>query len=174
METLEGKLIYRIIHEDDRHAFASLIRRHQSKLRNFLRRLTKGDHALADDLAQESFMIAYNKIRQLDVTGSFSAWLFRIAYRVFLQHMRKQRDDHETLDEGSIAIEETHESIDKLTLDEALKKLSFDERLVITLHYFGDFSHSEITKITSYPLGTVKSHSLRATEKLKKLLGASR
>src|SRR5690242_4906084 len=49
----DAALVARVIRNDDRHAFAELVRRHQSSVRTLLRRLTRGNHALADDLAQD-------------------------------------------------------------------------------------------------------------------------
>jgi hypothetical protein len=57
----DAALIARVLAGDDRHAFAELLRRHQGAVRGLLRRLCKEDHALADDLAQEAFLIAFRK-----------------------------------------------------------------------------------------------------------------
>ena len=54
-------------------AYGALVRQHQSKVRGFLRRLTRGDAALADDLTQETFLEAHRKITQFRTTGSFSS-----------------------------------------------------------------------------------------------------
>ena len=62
MELKDTDLIARVLADDDRHAFAELLRRHQSMLRGFLRRLTGGDDALADDLAQEACIAAYRNL----------------------------------------------------------------------------------------------------------------
>ncbi|WP_162902338.1 RNA polymerase sigma factor [Facilibium subflavum] len=170
MEHLETDLIYRIIHDDDRHAFATLIRRYQSKIRNFLRRLTQHDYALADDLAQECFITAYYKIKQLDLANSFAAWLFQIAYRTFLQHKR-QKPQWEALDEKTQTDEIHSDVLSNSKLEKALKQLPFEQRLVVNLYYFSEFTQLEITKITQLPMGTVKSHLKRAAEKLKTILG---
>ena len=68
----DAQLIARVLVQDDRHAFSELVRRYQSALRATLRRLTAGDHALADDLAQETFLLAYHNLasfRQEAVTA---------------------------------------------------------------------------------------------------------
>ena len=56
-------------------AFQELVERHEAKVRAFLRRLAAGDHALADDLAQETFLLAFRKIASWKGQGSFSSWL---------------------------------------------------------------------------------------------------
>ena len=67
----EGEFIRRAA-EGDANAFAALVRMHQSRLRGFLRRMTRGDHALADDLAQETFLGAHRKIASYRGEGSFT------------------------------------------------------------------------------------------------------
>ena len=71
-------------------AFGVLVRLNQSKLRGFLLRMTKGNHALADDLAQETFLEAFRKIGQYG-NGSFFGWLCAIAYSRYLMEARKRK-----------------------------------------------------------------------------------
>ena len=60
----DALLIARVLAGDDRHAFAELTRRHQSAVRTLLRRLTRNDAGLADDLAQDTFIQVYRNLRQ--------------------------------------------------------------------------------------------------------------
>ena len=62
MSPSDLELITRVVVEDDRAAFGELVLSHQSAVRAFLRQLTHGDHAWADDLAQETFVIAYKTL----------------------------------------------------------------------------------------------------------------
>src|SRR5580698_2184006 len=71
----------------DRHAFAELVRRRQSSIRSLLRRLCR-DSALADDLAQETFMQAWRTIRGLRSARAFGSWLRPIAINAWLRHQR--------------------------------------------------------------------------------------
>ncbi len=64
-------LIARVVADDDRHAFATLVRKHQSAVRGFLLRLSCGDRALADDAAQETFLRAYQRIGSYRSEGGF-------------------------------------------------------------------------------------------------------
>src|SRR5436853_6804078 len=88
----DAQLIARVLVQDDRHAFGELVRRHQSAVRATLRRLTGGDRALADDLAQETFLLAYRNLRSFRQEAKFSTWLYRIAYNAFLADARKMKD----------------------------------------------------------------------------------
>jgi len=73
------ELIARVLVEDDRHAFSELVHRYQSAILATLRRLTAGNHALADDLAQETFLLAYRNLKSFRQEARFPTWLYRIA-----------------------------------------------------------------------------------------------
>src|SRR5438034_1953605 len=89
----DAQLIARVLVQDDRHAFGELVRRHQSVVRATLRKLTGGNHALADDLAQDTFMLAYRNLRSFRQEARFSTWLFRIATNAFLADARKRKEE---------------------------------------------------------------------------------
>ena len=89
----DAQLIARVVVHDDRHAFSELVRRHQSAVRATLRRLTAGNHALADDLAQETFMLAYRNLKSFRQEAQFSTWLYRIATNAFLADARKRKEE---------------------------------------------------------------------------------
>ena len=92
MSFADSDLIARVLANDDRNAFGELVRRYQSDVRQFLRRLTRDDAARADDLAQETFVKAYRSLRQFHGDAKFSSWLYRIAHRSFLNDLRKRRE----------------------------------------------------------------------------------
>ena len=92
-EVTDAQLIARVVVQDDRHAFSELVRRHQSGVRATLRRLTAGNHALADDLAQDTFMLAYRNLKSFRQEARFSTWLFRIATNAFLADARKRKEE---------------------------------------------------------------------------------
>ena len=87
----ELALITRCVAADDRNAFGQLVGVYSESLRRFLLGLTKGDAALADDLAQETFLKAYLSIRSLEGVTRFRTWLFRIAYNEFVNNLRRKR-----------------------------------------------------------------------------------
>jgi RNA polymerase sigma-70 factor (ECF subfamily) len=164
---VESNLIARAA-AGDSAAFALLVRQNQSPLRGFLRRLTRGDHALADDLAQETMLEAWRKLAQFRGAGSFAGWLNRIAWSRFLMEARKRKPELlEDLPEQSI--EPSPEAA--LDLERAMRKLSANERAALTLCYALGHSNEEASAILGLPLGTVKSHILRGREKLAALLG---
>jgi len=151
-------------------AFTRLVREHQSKVRGFLRRLTRGDAALADDLAQETFLEAHRKLAQFRGDGSFASWLCGIAWSRFLMERRKRRE--EPLDQADdAASQDPRPGLQaKLDLERAMARLSAEERAALTLCCAFGHSHGEAADILRLPLGTVKSHVLRGREKLKAML----
>ncbi|MGH6889837.1 MAG: RNA polymerase sigma factor [Rhizomicrobium sp.] len=152
----------------DAAAFGRLVRQHQSKLRGFLLRLTRGDRALADDLAQESFLAAWRNISQFRGEGSFGGWLARIAYTRYLAEAR--RKTLEPLDDVADAAKVDLEPGMRFDLERCLARLSVGERAALTLCYALGHSNEEAAQILDLPAGTLKSHVLRGRKKLAAML----
>ncbi|EKE83714.1 RNA polymerase sigma factor [Idiomarina xiamenensis] len=160
-------LITRVIVNDDHHAFATLVRKYQRPIRLFLRRLTAGDHALADDLAQDVFIASYNKLSSYRAEATFNTWLHSIAYRLFLNEKRKphyQRETELVTTLHTLSTLDTTEN--ELLIERLMQKLSIPERTCMTLAYSAGMSHQEVVDVVQLPLGTVKSHINRAKQKL--------
>jgi RNA polymerase sigma-70 factor (ECF subfamily) len=153
----------------DAAAFEALVRAHQSQLRAFLLRLTRGDAALADDLAQEAFLEAWRKIGAFRGDGPFAGWLLRIAWTRFLMEARRRKLEPFSADWEATAPADTPDL--RLDLEAGMRRLSAAERASLTLCYAMGYSHEEAAAILAMPLGTVKSHVLRGREKLMALLG---
>lgn len=176
----DAALIARVLARDDRHAFEALVRRHQGPVRALLRRMCHGDDALADDLAQETFLLAYRKLDQFRADARFSTWLYRIAYNCFLMQARTRRPElaledceHELSDPDAVDDSTPEAGADlQMDLQKAMRVLSPAERAALTQCYYLDRSHEEAAYALNCPVGTVKSHILRARQKLKRVLGA--
>jgi RNA polymerase sigma-70 factor (ECF subfamily) len=171
--TPDLELIARTLAADDRAAFGELVQRHQSAVRQFLRHLTRHDAALADDLAQETFVQAYRSLARFRGAASFSTWLLGIAHNHWRNAWRRQREHVEFI-EDSPAVELRTENLGDLRHDLALalRELSREEQLAIHLHYHQGQSHAEIAGLAGWPLGTVKTHLARAKDKLRQHLAA--
>jgi RNA polymerase sigma-70 factor (ECF subfamily) len=164
------ELVTRVTSFDDQAAFQLLVERHQAAIRGFLRRLLNGDHGTADDLAQESFLVALRKMNTLKSGGSFISWLHTIAYRQFLQYSRKHARQ-QLMPEPPDSGHDPGQSVDaEILVQRLMGFVSAEERACMTLAYAAGMSHPEIGKITSMPLGTVKSHIQRGKQKLQKWL----
>ena len=173
----DAELILAVLERDDRRAFAVLVERHQAKVRTVLRRLTRGDAALADDLAQETFVAAWRNLRRFRFEARFSTWLYRIAFNAWQSEARKKRELTLDLDPDAPlpGPEESAELPDvaaRVDLERAFSVLSDGERAAISACYYADLSHEEAAQALGVPLGTVKTHVLRAKAKLRARLAA--
>ena len=171
--------VNRVVTEDDHTAFAQLVEKHQSMIRQFLRRLTAGNHSLADDLSQDTFLLAYQKMSQFKATGSFSAWLHTIAYREFLKSIQSittlPLESHEWVADKSgypMASSDGMKAVDAdIYAEQLMALLRPKERVVVTLSCAAGMSHGEIQAVTNMPLGTIKSMLLRSKQKIIKHCG---
>lgn len=155
----------------DSAAFGVLVRTHQSRLRGFLLRLTKGNSALADDLAQETFLEGFKKIGQYG-DGSFFGWLCAIAWSRYLMEARKRRleniDDLPEMSDG--APESENACLIRHDLESAMKELAPAQRAALTLCFALGFSNEEAAAALKMPVGTLKSHVNRGRAKLSQML----
>jgi RNA polymerase sigma factor (sigma-70 family) len=153
-----------------RDAFGELVRRHGSAVRGLLRRMG-ADPALADDLAQDAFLTAFEQIGEFRGEGTFQAWVRRIAARLYVRRWRREARrallPEPAEDEPSDAAVGEAGRVDRLDLDEALRGLSAVERVCVSLCYGAGLSHAEAAQALNAPLGTVKSHVKRGMDKLR-------
>jgi RNA polymerase sigma factor (sigma-70 family) len=156
----------------DDDAYGELVRRRQNSIRQLFRRLCR-DWALADDLAQQTFLQAWRTIGTLKSPAAFSGWLRRLAINTWLQRIRAEKPLISTTDLDELPDEAEPPTLnEQLDLDGALATLPPDVRLCITLAYAERMSHREICEAIGLPLGTVKSHITRGAARLRGLLGA--
>lgn len=138
--------------------------------------MTRGDAHWADDLAQETFLKAWRKLESFRGQAAFATWLFGIALNEYRSAARRPREVLGADRDEDSRVEETSPAVEsdlRLDLEDALKSLEVDERAAIVLCCQHGLSHEEATRVLQCPLGTVKTHILRAREKLrKKLAGA--
>ena len=156
----------------DDGAFAELVRRRQKRVRDLLRRLC-GDHALADDLAQKVFVRAWRGIGALRDPGAFGGWLKRVAVSTWLDEARRAPAPIDDDERAFLAAADPSPSPQRvaggLDLERALARLGPAERMCVVLAHGEGMTHAEIAEASHLPLGTVKSHVLRGTEKLKRI-----
>ncbi|HSG91332.1 MAG TPA: RNA polymerase sigma factor [Pseudomonadales bacterium] len=174
----DAELIAELRASGDPRCFEVLVRRHQGTLRGWLRGLTH-DPALADDLAQDTFLKAWSALptyrgdgdRGDAGAGSFRAWLFSIARNAFIgTHRRaaveaRARARSAPVDEAAPGPEAALGDLEPL-----LAQLSDVERDCLTLAYAFDFTRGEIAAALQIPEGTVKSHIHRARRRLDLIL----
>jgi RNA polymerase sigma-70 factor, ECF subfamily len=152
-------------------AFSRLVSAHQGALRAFLRRLCS-NWAEADDLAQDTFVFAWESFARFEPERSFRAWLFGIGWHKYRQ---SRRSLFRLLRREQVAAEtRTMASPDlalQLDLDAAIRSLPASQRGAVLLCLACEFTHAEAAQALDIPLGTVKSHVARARDKLMAVLG---
>lgn len=161
-------LVAQVVLLKNNQAFDALVKKYQSPIRRFYMNQTMGNEELSNDLAQEAFIKAYTHLASFQNLSSFSTWLYRIAYNVFYDYIRSQK---ETLGIENWEVDVHHQTEQKnigqqMDLYKGLATLKENERTCITLFYMEDLPIEKIAIITGLPKGTVKSHLSRGKEKL--------
>ncbi|MFT5135562.1 MAG: RNA polymerase sigma factor (sigma-70 family) [Arenicella sp.] len=190
----ETALINLAVSNNDQNAFGELVKRNQTSVRHSLRQLSNWNESLADDLAQETFILAYKGLHRFNQKSKFSSWLYRIAYNQFLQHCRSNQaqknyaefEEVEDLGQLHDNAESAHSSNRaaegqasgnrlagtqlQAQLAKLLDQLEPERRSVLHLLLHRQCTQQEIATIMNLPLGTVKSHITRGRAILQKQL----
>ena len=166
----DRELATRVAVSGDQQAFTLLVERHQGAIRNYLRRLLVGDNAAADDLAQETFLAAFQKINSWRGTARFGTWLHTIAYRKFLDYKRKHQRQVIMAEVPDAGQDNRQALEDEVMAQHLMGLLKPEDRAVLTLAYAAGMSHAEIATVIDQPLGSVKARIHRAKLKLNKWL----
>jgi RNA polymerase sigma-70 factor (ECF subfamily) len=161
--------------------FAELVHRHQGQIFSILFRYER-DHQKLEDLAQETFVKAWRALAQFDGRALFAHWLSRIAVRVALDHLRKERRRRNEVGFGELGDEalewlrsddehddlETSQAAELLAL--AMRELSPAEQIVITMQELEGRSVKEICERTGSSSVAVRVRAMRARAKLRRAL----
>lgn len=155
----------------DPKAFACLVDAWSGRIRKFFLLQTGGDGMVSDDLAQETFIKAWDRIPQLHHASKFPGWIFRIAYNVWIDHVRLKRltepiERIRVMDEASANDSVEGRDLHNVLL-KALDRLNDQERTAVTLFYLSELSIKEIMDVTGMAEGTVKSNLSRGRAKLR-------
>ena len=152
----------------ERRAFGELVRRHGSSVRHLLRRMG-AQAAESDDVAQDAFLAAFERIAEFRGEGTFAGWVKKIAARLYLRRLQREKRLSALAAEGGADEADTGsgDADHRIDLDEALRGLSAAERLCVSMCYGAGLSHGEAADALNLPLGTVKSHVKRGLEKLR-------
>ena len=161
----------------DHAAFEALIRKYQQMVHSLTFRMT-GSVADCKDLAQETFIRAYQQLDSFGGTAKFSSWLYRIAINACLDwRRREQRRErlHQNWSEDAVtdgAGPESGLDLDELSrqVQVALMKLPEKQRAAVVLTVYGGNSHADAAKILGCSETTVSWRIFTARRKLKQLL----
>jgi RNA polymerase sigma-70 factor (ECF subfamily) len=172
--------------EGSEPAFRELVVRFERPVFSLIARMV-GDRALAEDLAQETFLKAYRALASYDAGRKFSSWLFKIAHNTTLDHLRRRELDTVPLDapdpdHGGLAAvlpDRTDRGTDTAArrsdlaaaLRRAVAALRPEYREVVLLRFQEGLAYQDIAEVTGQPLGTVKTQLHRARNELMTTLG---
>ncbi len=170
----------------DKRSFGKLVKMHQRGILYLAYDLI-GNYDDAKDLAQEVFIRAFKKLNQFEERSQFSTWLNRITVNLAIDLYRKNRRNPKQSIEDNFDEIHHHDTLERFNhqdspdqtiefnekraiLEQALNKLSTNQRTAITLKYFHQNSTREIAEIMGCSENTVRIHLFRAMGNLKKIL----
>ena len=140
-----------------------------------------GDSALAEDLAQDTFVKAFRNLGAFDPARRLSSWLLRIAHNTAIDAMRRQRlqvvsietatADRQPLDPPAPPVPDPLERQAMATaIESAMTHLRPDQRAAVSLRYEEGLSFAEVGQVLGIPEATARSHVHRARKELAKVL----
>jgi RNA polymerase sigma-70 factor (ECF subfamily) len=180
----DAELVGRVLSGSEQAA-RELVGRHQRPVFNLIARMVR-DPALAEDLAQETFVKVFTRLASYDPGYKFASWILKIAQNTTIDYLRQARPRTASLDStddwteaasydsttsSPLALVERQELAD--VLDAAIDRLRPEYRQVVILRYQEELSYEEIAETVALPLGTVKSHLHRARFELAEMMTAA-
>ncbi len=180
MKNNDAELIQRALEGDDT-AFSVLVKKYQKSVHALVWRKI-GDFHIAEDITQDTFLKAYQKLSTLKKPQRFASWLYVIATNDCKMWLRKKRLSTQSLEDinstalesatysGYVIAENEQETAEaqREVVKKLLAKLQESERTVITLHYLGGMTYKEISEFLGVSVGTIKTRVYRARRRLKK------
>ena len=180
MKNNDAQLIQRVLDGDD-IAFSALVNKYQRSVHALAWRKI-GDFHIAEDITQEAFLKAYQRLSTLKEPQSFASWLYVITANQCKAWLRKKRTWIQSLEDTSSAQleratysghiiaenERMTEETQREVVKKLLAKLQESDRTVITLYYLGGMTYEEISNFLGVSVGAIKSRLHRARQRLKK------
>lgn len=155
-------------------AFGTLVQRHQRSVFNVCYRML-GERGLAEDLTQDTFIRAHQRLETFDIKRPFGPWIRRIATNLCLNHLKRKQPILQPLEDeltistpgGTTNPERVQiQREQRQTIRQALAELPPHYRAVIELRHFQDMNYQEISETLNLPINTAKSHLFRARKLL--------
>ena len=180
MKNDDAKWVERILAGDE-SAFTVIVKKYEKQIHAFVWQKVRDYHA-AEEITQDAFLKAYEKLGTLRNPNRFSGWLYMIATRCFLTWLGQKKSPMQSLEAMSEAeiealfytqymAEQTERSAtekQREIVEYLLQKLTASERTVVALHYLSEMSCEEIGDFLEMSPNTVKSRLHRARKRLKK------
>ena len=179
----DAQLVERAL-DRSQDAYRALMDRHASAVFNVIARMVR-EPGVAEELAQDTFVKAFNALRSFDPAYKFINWILRIAHNTAIDHLRRRRPDTVSIDEETPGRAVTEALVDsreaspfdraahadlRADLETALAQLRPEYRRLVIMRYLEDLSYEDIAEILDLPMGTVKSHLHRARAEMARLM----
>jgi len=176
MSVLSDRDLIQRARRGDADAFGELVTRHQVSVFNVCYRILH-ERTEAEDMAQETFLRAHDRLDQFDDERPFGPWIRRVAANVCLNHLESQRvtaqlDEERDADESQRPETQAEVREQSEQIRGALAALPAQYRVVVELRHFQELSYDEIAAELNIPLSDVKSHLFRARKLLAEKLHA--
>jgi len=185
-ERLDDTALVHRSRKGDMAAYDELIRRYQERIYATIYHMT-ANHEDANDLAQETFIKAYQALRSFKGDSSFYTWIYRIAVNKSINFLKQRKHRaHMSLNDLDFNAEHDPDLVALISdktprrdanlaelqekLNAAMQKLSETHRMVVTLHDVQGLSHEEIGQIMDCNVGTVRSRLFYARQQLQAYL----
>lgn len=155
----------------DRRSFSELVKRHQRSVLRLSLRFVK-DMDTAEDVTQEAFIKAYEKLNTFEGRASFKSWLFQIAVNTARNKLREWKRDTVDIEDVQLAVDaEAETTLVHTAVSDILKteveKLPFKQKTALILRVYEDLSFNEIADIMECPYDTAKANYRHALLKLR-------
>lgn len=162
----------------ERIAFEALYRGYYARLERFLQRMLRGT-TVVEEVINDTMMVVWQRAQRYNGASRVSTWIFGIAYRKALKALAaldqpvELEPDREPHDDRAVGAELLRHEVRAL-LEQALAKMSAEQRAVVELTYFHDCPYREIAEIMGCPVETVKTRMFYARRRLRDLLSLQR
>lgn len=166
--------VIKAVLDGDKNQYRSLVDRYKNGLTTYLYNYTHNS-SLAEEIAQDSFVTAYQKLAQYDTQYSFSTWLYAIASNTAKKHYRTYHHDL-PLESSAISVdpttpEEISDQNERANITRrAIQKLKPEYQEVLNLFYWEDKTYNDIAYIMNQPVNTIRTWISRSKKDLEATL----
>jgi RNA polymerase sigma-70 factor (ECF subfamily) len=179
MNKTEDSYYIEAVRKGNVQAFSYLVEKYQKLVYTLALKLLKRPED-AEELAQDTFVKAYQKIDTYEGKSKFSTWLYSITYNACISELRKRRINFASLEDQRFSDQDEMRMHDYYSenkkedqekyLNLALSKLPEDDQVLVTLYYYESQSMDEISEITGLTVSNIKIKIHRARKKMNSLL----
>ena len=167
------------VRKGDVSAFSMLVERYQNMVYSLALKLLKNAED-AEEMAQDTFVKAFQKLDTYEGKSKFSTWLYSITYNACISELRKRRIQFSSLEDQRFSdqdemkmydyFSETKKEDQERYLNLALGKLPEDDQVLVTLYYYESQSMDEISIITGLGVSNIKVKIHRARKRMYAIL----